>query len=207
MATTVEAGSVAEKVAAAAAAAAPRRMTVAEFEEYPWGDNYQVELVHGEVVVSPIPFWAHAHVVRTLLLALHAHASSGGAGEVYGANTFYRLPHRDDTVRAADVSLVRAGRLPGVVPLRGATPFAPDLVVEVLSPSDTYSRVEEKLDDYLAAGVQLLWLVDPSRRRVDVVLPDGTRRRVGESETLDGAPVLPDFSITVGDIFAGVERE
>jgi Uma2 family endonuclease len=185
----------------------PQRMTLAEFEEYPWGDDYEVELVRGEVRMSPLPAGVHSWIVRHVFLALHAHVSARGLGVVFADGTGYTLPGLDDTMRGPDVSFVAAGRLPDPIPLRGAFRLAPELAVEVVSPSDTYGRLEEKLDDYFAAGTRLVWLAHPRRRRVEVVLADGTRRSLGERDTLDGTPVLPDFTIAVADLFAGIERE
>lgn len=185
----------------------PQRMTLAEFEEYPWDDDtYQVELVRGEVRVSPMPAWAHAHITRTIFRALDAYVSAHGLGEVYFDGTGYVLTSLPDTYRGPDVSFVTAGRLSGAATLRGAIRMAPDLAVEVISPSDTYGRLEEKFDDYFASGVQVAWLVHPRRRSVEVALPDGSRHLLGEGDTLDGAPVLPEFTIAVADLFAGVER-
>lgn len=185
--------------------AVPQRMTAAEFLTYPWGDT-PVELVHGEVRVAPFPAGAHAHIGLNIFVALHAHVTSHQLGRVYPDNTGYALPHRDDTIRGPDVSFVAAGRLPAELPLKGLFPIAPDFGVEVLSPSDTYAEVAEKLDDFFSAGVQLMWLVDPRRRRVEAVTPDGARRAFAEDAAADAAPVLPDFAMPVVEIFAGVAR-
>lgn len=79
-----------------------------------------------------------------------------------------------------------------------------------MSPSDIPAEVNEKLDDFFSAGTQLVWLVDPRRRRIEVVAPDGTRRTFAEGAVADAAPVLPEFTMPVADVFAdvfaGVER-
>lgn len=183
--------------------AVPTRMTTAEFLDYPWGDA-PVELVHGEVRGGSFPPGAHAHIVATIVGALGDHVRARARGRVYGANTGYALPHHDDTIRSPDVSFVRAGRLPAKLPLKGLFQLAPDFGVEVLSPSDTYAEVAEKLDDFFSAGVELVWLVDPRRRRVEAVTPDGARRAFGEGGAADAAPVLPEFTMPVADIFEGV---
>ncbi|GJG85811.1 hypothetical protein tb265_09920 [Gemmatimonadetes bacterium T265] len=190
-------------------AAVPKRMTAEEFLNYPWGDT-PVELVHGEVRVAPFPAGAHAHVVDNMYGALRDYVRAHQLGRVYGDNTGYALPHRDDTIRGPDVSFVRAGRLPDELPLKGLFQIAPDFGVEVLSPSDTYAEVAEKLDDFFSAGVELMWLLDPRRRRVEAVAPDGARRTFAErgaAEVADAAPVLPGFTMAVADVFAGVARE
>ena len=90
--------------------------------------------------------------------------------------------------------------------LRGIPRLAPDLAVEVLSPSDTPKEMREKRSDYLDAGTAVVWLVDLEARGVEVWTPGAAPRWVGEDGTLDGAPVLPEFSVPVRRLFAGVAR-
>ena len=84
--------------------------------------------------------------------------------------------------------------------------LAPDLAVEVLSPSETASELEEKLDDYLVSGTRLIWIVNPVRRTVMVVSNDAPVRWLREGETLDGGAVVPGFSCAVAEIFEGIAR-
>lgn len=190
--------------------AVPKRMTADEYLNYPWDDtpwrDNPMELVHGEVRVAPQPAGAHAHLVGIIFVALHEYVRARALGRVYGDNTGYFLPHRDDTIRGPDVSFVRAGRLPAKLPLKGLFDIAPDFGVEVLSPSDTKRKIAEKLDDFFAAGTHLVWLVDPRRRRIEVVTPDRTRRTFAEGARADAAPVLPEFTMAVADVFADIER-
>ena len=90
---------------------------------------------------------------------------------------------------------------------RGLFQFAPDLAIEVLSPSETASEVQEKLEDYHVAGTTLVWVVDPVRRSVMVVARDAPLIQLHESDTLDGGEVLPEFSCAVSDIFDGIARD
>lgn len=189
-------------------AAAPRRMTLAEFEAAEWRtEDGKVELVRGEVRVTPFPAGAHSWIVRNIFRALDAHAAGGGLGEVFGDGTGYALPGLPDTWRGPDVSFVRAGQLPDALPLRGAFRVAPDLAVEVLSPSETWAEVMAKVDDLFAAGTRAVWIVDARRRRVHVLAPDGRQVAVAEEGTLDGGAVLPGLALPVAAVFAGVARE
>jgi Uma2 family endonuclease len=114
------------------------------------------------------------------------------------------LPH---TVRVPDASVVRAHRLPkgGVEP--GLLKLAPDLVVEVLSPRETASELEEKLHDYLVSGTRLIWVADPVRRTVMVVPNDLPVHWLHEGDTLEGGDVIPGFSCAVAEIFEGIARD
>lgn len=188
------------------AGAVPRHMTLGEFEDYPWNVEGKLELVRGEVRVTPPPGFAHARVVRNIFRALDAYVFANRLGEVFGDGAGYALLQLPNTYRMPDVSYVRAGRLPELAPLRGAARLAPDLTVEVLSPSESWSDTNEKLEDAFAAGTAAAWVVDPRRWQVTVFTPDWGRRVVGEGELLDGAPVLPEFAMPVADVFAGVER-
>ena len=74
----------------------------------------------------------------------------------------------------------------------------------MLSPSDTASEPQEKLDDCFGAGTAAVWLIDPRRRTVEVHAPDAPVRRLRDGDALDGAPVLPDFRCAVADLFEGL---
>ena len=82
--------------------------------------------------------------------------------------------------------------------------MAPDLAVEVLSPSETPSDVLEKLDDYRAAGVPLIWVIDPDRRTVDVFSRDGGQRLLTTNDVLDGGDVVAGLRFPVGSLFDGL---
>jgi len=83
--------------------------------------------------------------------------------------------------------------------------MAPHLAVEVLSPSETASRFDEKLDDYRAAGVKLVWVLDPERRTVMVIEPDATVRWLRSGDALDGGSVMPGFHHSVEELFSELE--
>ena len=181
------------------------RMTAREFlEDHPEIPD-TAQLVRGEVVFVSAPSRAHSLVARAIFLALYNHAEPRGLGEVLGDGTGYELPI-EDTVRIPDVSFVAAGRLPAVAELRGIPRIAPDIAVEVLSPSETARDIRQKRIDYLEAGTAVVWLVDLDARGVEVWTADAAPRWVGEDGVLDGAPVLPEFSVTVRQLFAGVAR-
>jgi Uma2 family endonuclease len=84
--------------------------------------------------------------------------------------------------------------------------LSPDLVVEVLSPSETASALEAKLDDYRACGTPLIWVIDPARRTVMIIASDAPTHWLREGDTLDAGQVLPGFTCAVAELFEGVAR-
>jgi Uma2 family endonuclease len=101
-----------------------------------------------------------------------------------------------------DIAFVRAERAPRGEARRHFPRLAPDLVVEVLSPSDRASEVVAKLELYQEAGVSLLWLVDPEKETVTVIAAGRPAAVLKSDDTLDGGDVLPGFTIPVAEIFA-----
>ena len=144
---------------------------------------------------------AHGAVVGVIFAALNASVEAGRLGLCFPDNTGVLLPGLGDTVRSPDVAFVRASRLPADGIGSGWISVAPDLVVEVLSPSETAEELEDKLRDYHAAGTELMWVVDPVARVVNVRSADALERTLSEAETLDGGDVLPGFAIPAARLF------
>jgi Uma2 family endonuclease len=187
-------------------ATTPALLTAEEFARLPGADG-PAELVRGEVRWMSPAFWEHGMIAGNVFLLLSAHVRPRRLGACFPDNVGFRLPIPGDvadSVRSPDAAFVRAERIPAEGLPSGWFPFAPDIALEVLSASDTASELQEKLDDYLAAGTALVWVVDPARRAVAVYSPDAPTRRLREGDTLDGAPVLPDFRCAVADLFAGL---
>jgi Uma2 family endonuclease len=184
-------------------------MTVDEFlmyELYEGSDERtQVELVRGELRVTPLPGPRHAFICVNLLARLIPHVTAHGLGRVFADGIGFRLLELPDTVRGPDVSFVRAGRVPAAIPSRGFLEMAPDLAVEVLSPSETASRLEEKLDDYRAAGTPLIWVIDPDRRTIMVISAAAPVRWLRDDDVLDGEAVVPGFQCRVAELFEGLD--
>lgn len=161
------------------------------------------ELLDGEMLVSPVGY-THGAICRRIFLALALHAEKHGAGEVLDSSMGYRLGASTarGSVLSPDVSLVTAARLRKMLPdpnkfIHGA----PDLAVEVLSPSDSSATIERKLRKYFAHGARLVWVVDPYLEEVHVFTSAAHRRVLRKDEELDAAPVLSDFRLAVAKIF------
>ncbi len=145
--------------------------------------------------------------------------SSYVAGEVYGQlrdfvkprrlgwvspeNTSFRcFPDDENRVRRADTAFHRLDRLTAEqAQSEGHCPVVPDLVVEVVSPNDLAYEVNEKRNEWLEAGAQLVWVVYPDRQEVHAHRPDGTVTLFRRTDTLTAEPVLPDFRVPVADLF------
>jgi Uma2 family endonuclease len=156
-----------------------------------------VELVRGVLVVREPAGYRHGATGTRLTKLLADHVDARGLGRVIAGETGFKLGANPDTVRAPDVAFIRSDRLPDHEPL-GYLALPPDLVVEVLSPSDRVGETLSKIGDWLNAGVRLVWVLDPERRVARVYRQDGTVSLVADSETLDGEDVVPGFRCRLG---------
>jgi len=174
--------------------------TIDELASMP-DDGYRYELVNGELVrMSPTGF-QHLVIVGFLIRVLGLFVAERDLGVVGGEGGF--ILHREpDIVRAPDVVFVSKDRLPPKGEWSSFVEMAPDLAVEVLSPSDSATNINDKVLGYLEAGVRLVWVVDPMRRAVTVYEPDRTAHVLVEPDEVDGGAVLPGFRLPVADIFA-----
>ena len=181
---------------------ATTRLTTVEELERDGTPEGRYELIDGELIEMSPAGGDASFVGNTISFFLTGHVRSRGLGRVYNAEGGFVLFPSRALVRAADVAFVRADRLPSKEEHRRLLRLAPDLVVEVISPSDRMDDVLAKVETWLAAGVRLLWLVDPDRRTVAVYEPGREPRALGEGDELDGGEVLPDFRVAVAELFA-----
>lgn len=159
-------------------------------------DGLKREVVGGEVVVSPAG-WLHERIVARLVARLGAFVQQSHLGDILGSNALYVL---GDSRRAPDVSFVRAGRLERDAHETAFPQFAPDLAVEVLSPSDNPRQVLAGVGDYLAAGVRLVWVIDPEQRRAVAYRSLSDVRQIGAQGALEGEDLLPGFSCPLTEL-------
>jgi Uma2 family endonuclease len=180
-------------------AVTPQLMTAEEFWVLPDSGRPRA-LVRGEVVETMPPGGVHGAIAIILGALLRAWAKVGGHG-VVGAEAGFILARDPDIVRGPDISFVRADRVPSTGIPEAFWEQAPDLVVEIVSPSETAEAVREKVRDFLAAGTPLVWVVYPRSREVLVHRPNGSIQALTEGDTLEGATVLPGFACRVGELF------
>lgn len=176
----------------------PVRLTPEDVERTSERDGKLYELIDGELKEKAVG--ARALFIATRLAAALNAAFYPHTGMAACELMIYCFNGRSHG-RKPNVVYVRLSRLPnGQIP-DGDLFIAPDLVVEVLSPGNSGSEVDEKLDEYLTAGISLVWIVNPDRRTIRAFRQDGTHRLFHANEVIENESALPGFRLTVGDIF------
>jgi Uma2 family endonuclease len=165
-------------------------------------DGLRYELVRGQLITMPPAGNIHGNRTMRLGWRLAQHVESNDLGVVYAAETGFKLTSNPDTVRGADIAFVSRTRLEEVGDVEGYWPGAPDLAVEVISPSDTYTEVEEKVAEYLQAGAKAVWVVNPRRRTITVHRSLSDITMLTEQDMLEGGDVIPGFRCRVRDVFS-----
>jgi Uma2 family endonuclease len=174
-------------------------VTPADLLAMPDGKMY--ELVDGQLVEKNVS--TRSSPVEGLLFGdVFAHCRHNKLGPAWpGTHGFQCFPGHPNKVRKPDVSLVKAERFAAEMLDMGFMTIAPDLAAEVISPGDLVYEVYAKVEEYLQAGVPLVWVIDPENRVVDVYRKNGTISRLRESDELLGEDVLPGFHCRVADLF------
>jgi Uma2 family endonuclease len=163
-------------------------------------DGYRYELIEGELRKMTPAGYEHGHIIGELSGRLWQYVRERSLGSVLGAETGFRLSRDPDTVLAPDISFVRQDQIDTIGIPKEFFPEAPDLAVEVVSPSDTAEEVDDKMRRWLAAGVRLAWVVHPGGRTVTVYRSTSDIELLSENDALDGGDVVPGFTCRVGDV-------
>ncbi|HYO45769.1 MAG TPA: Uma2 family endonuclease [Gemmatimonadota bacterium] len=175
-------------------------MTVDEFERLP-DDEWRTELVRGRVVREPPATLDQGWLASRVSFVLTDFVNRHGLGETFLATGFV-LFEEPPTVRAPHVAFVSRSRLPSREESVHFGRMAPDLAVEIVSPSSTATEILDRAVDYIDSGTPLVWVVEPSRRSVTVYHSRNEIRLLQEGDALDGYDVLPGFSVPVAELFA-----
>lgn len=178
----------------------PGKLTAEAFYERHYGER--CELVEGEVrAMTPVGF-VHGQVAGVVLEKLRSWARSTSPARYFvGVEVGFILQRGPDVVRAPDVYAIRREQV--AAGHEGFVEAAPDLAVEILSPTDRFREVEGKVSDYLRAGTGAVWAIDPSTRRVYTFSADGRVERLTEEDTLAAEALLPGFAVAVSELFEG----
>jgi Uma2 family endonuclease len=145
----------------------------------------------------------HARIVASLAQSIRNHLDRHGGGVLYaGLGIVLGVPGDDRRMRAPELAFVAHATLAaagGEAP-RGFPRIVPDLVVEVVPPDDVHTDLQQKVQDYLAAGVRLVWLLHPSNRSATVFRAGGAARLLLDDDALDGGEVLPGLRLPLGEV-------
>ena len=163
------------------------------------------ELVNGVLIDRQID-WMSAFWGTNLLGLLGAFCAKHHSGWLNGSAAGYQCFHEvcpddPDRVRKPDGSFIALDRLSSDALPQGHCEIVPDLAVEVISPNDRYHEVEEKVDEYLQAGVRLVWVVHPQKKTIRIHRANGTMQDLHLADELSGEDVLVGFRCPVSEVF------
>lgn len=144
----------------------------------------------------------HGRIAMRLGMLLSMHVDRHKLGVVYAAETGFLLSRTPDTVRAPDAAFVRASRRAQIEDHTGFVPIPPDLAGEVVSPHDSFSRVEEKALAWLHAGTQMVLVVDPGTQTVHVYRAANDIVVLEGDAELDANDVVPQWRLVIRELFA-----
>jgi Uma2 family endonuclease len=172
-------------------------MTAEEFTQMDTAETEAYELVAGELIRLPSPIPLHGVVRQNVALLVGTYLKTNRIGNVLG-ETDCRISR--DTIRRPDLLILLNERLQQVDLRKIPIPFAPDIAVEVLSPSEATIDTHRKVGEYLGAGSKEVWILDHDNGQLFVHTATGIRRLAGH-DVLE-TPLLPGFAAPVSDLFA-----
>jgi Uma2 family endonuclease len=174
-------------------------ISIAEFDRLEPPDELRYELDEGALIEMTRPRYAHNRIVMRLTRLLLDYLAKNPVGELLNSDSLFVLGPA--TKRAPDLSFMRTERAAQIDPTQDI-PGAPDLAIEVLSPSDTATAMRRKVKQYFAAGSRAVWLVYPESREIEVRnSAAGPSRVLGENDTVEAPELLPGFSAKVASFF------
>ncbi len=165
-------------------------------------DGMRHELRRGELTTMVPPGFRQGRVVAVIAAALERHVTPRDLGHILAGEPGFQLSSDPDTVRAPDVAFVAQARVDAVGVPDGYWPGAPDVAIEVVSPGDSYSDLQEKALEWLAAGARLVLVVDPRRRTVTAYRSPDRIVELSAGQLLDASDGVPGWSIPVDELFS-----
>lgn len=182
---------------------AGKKMTRDRFLEFcRINDDLRIERTsEGEIEIMPPAFWDTGFRNAELTTQIGTWATQEASGVAVDSSAGYELPN--GATRSPDASWVDRARLAALRPedKRGFLPLCPDFVVELRSSSDRLKKLKEKMEEYIANGAKLGWLIDPIERKVYIYRPGSEVEVLDNPATLIGDPVLPGFTLDLGKIW------
>ena len=180
----------------------PRLINAEGLLELPRG-RVRRELIKGELKEMAPAGHEHGHIAHEIALSLGVHVKANKLGRVYAAETGFKLASNPDTVRAPDVAFVSQERLQEVTSSTGYFPGSPDLAVEIISPNDRHSEVEEKVEMWLRYGVRMVVTINPQARTATVYRSLDEIRMIREEGRLEGGDIVPGWVLPLTELFSG----
>lgn len=172
------------------------RMTEEELMRLP-RDGRKWELVDGEAKEVPTSF-EHDGIVIHLGVLFAPYAK--GIGYMTASQVGFRM--MDGNIRCPDFGFTRKDRLPDRKPPKGFGPFAPDLCVEIISPSEEPAEMRRKIGEYFASGAQRVWHLFPETQRVIVYTSPLEMQTYEADDAIEAGDLLPGFRSEVSELFA-----
>lgn len=185
------------------ATAATKLITAEEFYEWvnrPENKDKYCELERGEIVEMSRPGKRHGFVCSNVVVILWSYARQRKKGYVCSNDTGWIVERDPDTVRGPDIMFFEDAATYEELD-KGFSSTPPRLSVEVLSPNDTPSKLQPRIEEQIQSGVPLIWVIDPESCTVRVIQPGKDERVLGENEELVCEDVLPGFRCLVADFF------
>ncbi|MDE0085750.1 MAG: Uma2 family endonuclease [Candidatus Poribacteria bacterium] len=164
-------------------------------------DGYRYELVKGVIRRMPLAGFEHGILLSKIGSNLDKYIKKHQLGYVCSAGTGFKISQNPDTVRAPDAAFVCQAAIDEQGIPKGFWEGAPHLAVEVISPSDTDTEVDEKVDEWLIAGCEMVWVVNPRRETVEVYRSPEDITVLRGDDILDGGDVIAGFQCRVRDLF------
>ena len=175
-------------------------MTAEELIQLP-DDGFRYELINGELEKMPPPGHPHGRIILRLSIPLGQFVWDHDLGEVFAADTGFKLTSDPDTVLAPDFAFVTSQHFREGSKTEGYWPGPPDLAVEVLSPHDRPGKVNKKISRWFSFGTKQVWIVDPKRSSVMVYRSESDITTFSGSDYLEAQDLFPGFRISLERIF------
>lgn len=163
-------------------------------------DGNRYELIRGNLIVMSPAGSEHGRIASRILIRLGTHVEKNDLGETFAAETGFQIDSDPDTVRAPDAAFVSHERMSGVE-VNGYLPLAPDLVVEVVSPSDSSSDVEAKAEQWLKAGSLIVLVADPKNETLRAYRSTSEVQVFHSGETFCSNDVCGNWQLAVDEAF------
>ncbi len=159
------------------------------------------ELIEGELKEYPVPGIDHSEYEFLIVELFAAYKKQNKIGRFLVGEAGFYTRGDNKTVRMADMAFISYARMPAEKKEPGYGRIAPELVVEIVSPSNSADEMEEKIQEWLRFGALLVWVAYPKTRRVHVYTHEGQITILNAEDTLTGGNVLPGFSVAVRELF------